>query len=254
MIEPTRLMLLSLIIMRISGMILFNPILGRRNIPNIVRGGMVLVLSFVIFMATPETVQEPKIVTEYAILLLKELMIGYVLGFVVNLFSYVIIFAGEFIDLQMGLSMAKIFDASSNTSLSITATYYNIMFMLLFFIGHGHILLLDIILQSGEVVPYGSVFINPGLPSAIVEIFIKCSIFALSFTMPIFAATLIAEIAIGVLMKTIPQINVFVVNIQVKVLLGLIMIIIMYSPMSEFLQRLIVIMLDTLRNVLELMA
>lgn len=253
MIEPGRLMLFMLILMRMTGLIIFNPILGRRNVPSIIRSGIVLVFSIVLFTASTEVVAEPATVVEFSLLVLKELMVGYVLGFTVNLFLYVIIFAGEFIDMQMGLSMAKVFDAASNTSLSITATYFNILFMLLFFISNGHIIMLDILLKSAEVVPFGSVYINPGLPSAIVEIFVQCSIFALSFSLPLFAAEMVSEMAIGVLMKTIPQINVFVVNIQTKVLIGFMMLVIMFSPMSEFLQNLIPTLFDTMRNLLEMM-
>ena len=253
MIEPGRQMLFILILMRMTGCIVFNPILGRRNMPAIARSGIILVLSVVLFTNSTEVVLEPASVIEFGILALKELMVGYVLGFTVNLFLYVIIFAGEFIDMQMGLSMAKVFDAASNTSLSISATYYNILFMLLFFVSNGHIAMLDIILKSAEIVPYGSVYMNPGLPSAIIEVFVKCSMFALSFSLPLFAAEMVSEMAVGVLMKTIPQINVFVVNIQIKILIGLAMIVMMYVPMSEYLQKLIIVLFDTLKNMLTMM-
>lgn len=253
MIEPGRWMLLILIIMRMTGMIVFNPIIGRKNVSAIVRSGMIMVFSAVLFTASAETASQPGSTIEFGILLLKELMVGYVLGFAVNLFLYVIIFAGEFMDMQMGLSMAKVYDASSNTSLSITATFYNIMFMLLFFAAQGHITLIKIMLSAAELVPYGQVVIHPGLPSAIIEIFVQCSLFALNFAFPLFAMEMIAEMAVGVLMKTIPQINVFVVNIQTKVLIGFIMLVVMYSPSAEYLRILTNKMFDTLYNLLTLM-
>lgn len=253
MIEPGRWMLLILIIMRMTGCIVFNPIFGRKNVAGVVRSGIILVLSFVLFSASVEAVPEPGTVIEFGVLALKELMVGYVLGFTVNLFLYIIIFAGEFMDMQMGLSMAKVYDAASNASLSITATLYNILFMLLFFAADGHVTMMRIFIKASEVVPYGQVVIHPELPSAIVEVFIQCTLLALSLAMPLFAMEMVAEMAVGVLMKTIPQINVFVVNIQTKVLIGFAMLIIMFTPVAEYLRNLATVMFDAMLNLLTLL-
>lgn len=253
MVDSGRVMLFSLIIMRMSGCVLFNTIFGRRNIPSIVKAGFIMVLSVLLYTSTDGTVPEPVTITEYAVLLLKELMVGYVLGFVVALFLYVILFAGEFIDLQMGISMSKIYDAQSNASISISATFYNALFILLFFAADGHLALLQIFLSSADIVPYGAVVIEPGISNAIVDIFIQCTVFGLSFAFPIFAAEFLAEVGVGVLMKTIPQINVFVVNLQTKLFIGMMMILIMFGPMGEYLQNLVYAMLDSVRQVITLM-
>ena len=114
MLGMENILLFSLIIMRISGFILFNPILGRRNIPGLVRSGIIIALSMIILTTKQYPPVEVQTTIEYAVLLLKEFFAGYVLGLVVNLFLYIIILAGETIDHQMGLSMAKIYDIQSN--------------------------------------------------------------------------------------------------------------------------------------------
>ncbi len=248
-----RLMLFSLIFMRMSGCILFNPILGRRNIPTVIKSGLIMVLTIVLYQASAESFPEPVTVVEYSLLLLKELAVGYITGFAVTLFLYVILFAGEIIDYQMGISMSKVYDAQSNASISISATVYNAMFMLLFFAADGHIAILQIFLTSSEIVPYGSIVIQDGISQALLDLFVQCTVFGMNFAFPIFAAEFLGEVGVGVLMKTIPQINVFVVNLQTKLLLGMALMLIMISPMGEYLKNLIYEMITTLGDLLILL-
>lgn len=252
MSDPQSLMLFSLILMRMSGMILLNPIIGRRNIPTMVKSGFILMISIIAYLSVAGTsVPIAESVVEYAILLLKEFFTGYIIGTVLNMFFYVIIFAGDFMDLQLGISMAKIYDSQSNASIAITATFYNALLILLFFAVDGHLALIKIILTSSDIVPYGNVIINTiNLPNAILDIFIQCTSLGLKFAFPLFAFEFLAEIGVGILMKTIPQINVFVINMQIKLFVGLIILIIMFTPMSDFIEKLITDMLNMVERIL----
>ncbi len=243
----------SLIIMRMSGCILFNPILGRRNIPAMVKTAIIFVLSVILITYQEHTVVAADTVIEYAVLLLKEFFCGFVIGTVVNLFLNIIIFGGEIIDFQMGLSMSKIYDMQSNTSLALSATFFNALFVLLFFATDGHLVLLQLFLKSGEIVPYGSMAITQSLSVAILDIFCDCMILAVKLALPIMVVEILAEVGVGILMKTIPQINVFVVNIQAKVVLGIVFLVLLFTPMSEFLEGCIRLMFDALQYVIALM-
>lgn len=252
MLGMENILLFSLIIMRISGFILFNPILGRRNIPGLVRGGIIIVLSMILLTTKQYPPVEAQTTIEYAVLLLKEFFVGYALGLVVNLFLYIVILAGETIDHQMGLSMAKIYDVQSNSSLALSTTYYNILFMLLFFVSDAHVAMLQMLLNSGEILPYGSIVFQESVSTAILQIFSDCTVFAVKMSLPILAAEIFLEIGVGILMKTIPQINVFIVNIQAKLILGLLMMILMFTPLSEFLEDCIAMMFDALQQLMQL--
>ena len=254
MLGMENILLFSLIIMRISGFILFNPILGRRNIPGLVRSGIIIALSMIILTTKQYPPVEVQTTIEYAVLLLKEFFAGYVLGLVVNLFLYIIILAGEIMDYQMGLGMAKIYDVQSNSSLALSATYYNILFMLLFFVSDAHIAMIQMLLHSGELLPYGSIVFQESVSSAILQIFCDCTVFAVRLAMPILAAEIFLEIGVGILMKTIPQINVFIVNIQAKLLLGLLLMILMFTPITEFLDNCIIMMFDALQQFVQLLS
>ncbi len=236
----------ALIMMRMSGCIFFNPILGRRNFPATFKVGIVLALTLMIFTYSEVNVKEATTTFGYMWPLLKEFGVGYVMGFVVTLFTYVIIFGGEFIDVQMGLSMAKVYDPQSNISMSISGTFYNILFTFLFFASNGHITMMSFFLTLGDIIPYGGVAYNPDMPMAIIDLFCLCTILGIKLAMPILAVEFLLEMGVGILMKAIPQINVFVVNIQAKVLIGLTMLFIIYTPMVTFLEQLITLIFDTL--------
>lgn len=253
MLGMDNILLFSLIVMRISGCILFQPILGRRNIPGLVKGGIILVLSMILITSQQYPSVEAVNTIEYVFLLLKELFVGFTLGFIVNLFLYIIILAGELIDFQMGLSMSKIYDAQSNSSIALSSTFYNILFVLLFFVSDAHLALIQMFLNSGQMIPYGALHITEQLSVVILQIFSDCTILAVKFAMPLFAVELLFEIGVGILMKTIPQINVFIINIQVKIMVGIVIMILMFSPMSQFLDNCIIWMFDAIRQVMELM-
>ena len=248
MLEPNRFMFFTLVLMRISGMILFNPILGRRNVPAVVKAGMIMALTIIVSSFYNGTIEQPNTILEYGVLLLKECAIGYI---VISLFLYIIILAGEFIDMQLGLSMAKVYDSQSNASISMSATLYNILYMLAFFALNGHIALLHAILTSSEVIPYGEVVFNQAAYQRIWDIFIQCTILGIQLSFPILAAELICEMGVGILMKTIPQINVFVINIQAKVLIGILILLMMFVPMEEFIRDLIPQTIDSFKEMLE---
>lgn len=248
-----QIMLFSLIFMRMSGFILLNPILGRRNIPNVVKGGMIMVFTFLIYSFSAAQVPEPVNSIEFAVLLIKEFVIGYVIGFIMDLFLMVITFAGSIIDFQMGLSMATVYDPQSNAQVAITGGIWNAYFILLFFAVDGHLALIKLLIKAAEIVPYGQVVLGKNVAWAILEVFTQCIIMAIKFSFPIVAIEFISEIAVGILMKMIPQINVFVINIQAKLIIGLLMLIFLFSPMSDYLGDIINQMLLTVQSIIKLL-
>lgn len=249
--DTGQMMLFSLILMRMSGFILLNPILGRKNIPGLFKGGMVMVLTLLIYSFSSAQVPEPVNSIEYAVLMLREFAMGFTIGFVMELFLLVITYAGAAIDFQMGLSMSTIYDPQSNTQIALTGSLLNAYFILLFFAVDGHLALIQLIVKSAEHVPYGQVVFGKEVAWAIVEMFIQCITMAVKFAFPIIAIELLAEMAVGILMKMIPQINVFVVNIQAKIVIGLLMLLFLFSPMSDYLGSIVSQMLlavqDTIR-------
>lgn len=252
MVDWAQLYLFELIFMRMSGFLMFNPLLGRSNLPAMVKTGMALVLSILVFGTAGTGVPQPDTLVELAFRLLLELGIGLVLGFVMRVVFSVVQIGGEVIDTQMGMTMAQIYDASSQANLSVTASLLNILLILDFFAENGHYTLMRLLTTSGELVPYGAAALGDGVYAYVIELFLACMLLAVKLAMPILAAELLGEVGMGVLMKAIPQINAFVINIELKVIIGLLLFFLLLTPINEFLLELESGMLSELGRILRL--
>ena len=254
MIDAAALTLFLLITARMSGLVLFNPLLSRQNIPGFFRAGFTLVLSAFTYSVTGGRVEPPSGVLPLAGALLLEVVLGLVLGLVVHFFLYIPQMAGLTIDTQMGMTMSQIYDAGSQANMSVTGTLINTLMILLFFAANGHHTLIRIMITSGEVVRYGGISIGNDVTNLALELFIQCTVLAVKLCMPILAAELIGQLGMGVLMKVIPQINVFSINIELKVIIGLALLLLLMLPISEFLLEAERMMLSSLHDMLLLMA
>ena len=252
MIDWAELTLFIYITARMSGFVLFNPVLGRQNINNFFRSGFILVLSVFVFSTTGQGVRIPTSIIEFAYSILLELVLGYLLGLVMSFFFYIPQLAGHAIDMQMGMTMNQIYDASSQANVTVSGMFLNTLMTLLFFAGNGHHPLLRIMLTSQEIVSFGGVHLGTDIVNALLELFLECTLLAIKLCMPVLAAELIGQLGMGVLMKVIPQINVFSINIELKVLIGLTLLLLLTAPFSEFLLEAERTMLNSMAAVLEL--
>lgn len=245
--------LFTFILMRISGFILLNPVLGRRTIPGTAKAGMILMISLVTYQMASGTVLDLEITSPivYGLYLIKEFLVGFILGFTMYLFDFVITFAGAVIDFQMGMSMSTVFDAQNGTQVALTGKILQIYFLLLFFAVDGHLALMQIIVSSGQVVPYGAVNISLDVAQGILDIFVQCIILAVKLAFPIIAIEFLVEVAVGILMKMIPQINLFILSIELRIVFGLVILMLFISPIGSYLGDLINNMLNTITIILE---
>lgn len=243
--------LLLLIFMRMSGCVLFNPILGRRNIPVVVKIGLTLMLSVFTYHLEPAQTFEISSFLVFFVELMKELLIGFMVGYVIQLFLAVILISGENMDMQIGISMSKIYDPQSNVSMPISGSLLNAMFLLIFFASNAHLTLIQVFVKLCVLVPYGSLTIKPDLFQNLAGLFGLILIYAVKLALPILAAELITEIAVGLVMRAVPQIDVFTINIQLKVIIGFIMILVLVSSFAAFLERIMTLMFDNINHVFE---
>ena len=129
MIDWPELTLFLFVTARVSGFILFNPILGRANVPAAFRSGMALVLSVFVMSMSEQQPPDPSGVMEFAVLMLLEMAIGFLLGMAVNFFFYIPQLAGTVIDTQMGMTMNQMYDPGASANLSVSGRLLNTLMM-----------------------------------------------------------------------------------------------------------------------------
>lgn len=236
---------------RIAGVIFFNPIFGRRNVPAMVKVG----LSLGIAMSAAYGLNSVSVIDYSAIdltlAIIKEFAIGFAMGFIVQLFLSIFHLGGELIDLQMGISMALMYDPTTNSQISISGNLITVMYTLLFFITNSHIALLGIAVKSFDVVPLGLGAISPKIGIYMIELFGYILVYAIQLALPVIVTEIIVEVAVGILMRVVPNINVFVINLQLKLGIGLIVILTIIPILVKYLTKLNMIMLEDVGQVLK---
>lgn len=235
MIDWGSLTLFLYILMRMTGFIVFNPIVGRSNFPGIFKAGMILLMSVSVYSLYGAGAAVPATLPELVVKLLLELGLGFLVATVMNIFFYIPALTGTVADEQMAMSMASTYDSGFQTSSTTTARLLNILMVLLFFEANGHITLLRLMLASGDVVPFGAAAFGDAVADRVMEVFIECTLLGVKMCLPILAAELMGQVGMGILMKVIPQINVFAINIELKVIVGLTMILLLMSAFSDYL-------------------
>ncbi|MDR2817164.1 MAG: flagellar biosynthetic protein FliR [Oscillospiraceae bacterium] len=211
--------LFLLILARMIGFVFMNPFFGKSNVFSLIRVGIAGILSFTVFFNFDVTENLSNGVLVFGLMFCLEFFWGFLLSFVVDLVLSAIIFGGELFDMQMGLSMSKFYDPSSGAELPTTGALIRVLFMITFFLTSSHVHLIDIIIKSYQALPIGK---WPGLGafSYILTLNKDVLTMGLKMAMPMIAAVSIMDIGIGVLMRTVPQLNVFVLNIYIKFVVG----------------------------------
>lgn len=244
-----------LVLIRIAGIFIFNPILGRSNIPTITKMGLVFFLTIPISgMLYSTTTIEVIGILDLAFIAVFELAIGLIVGSVFRVFSGVFVVAGEIVDMQMGLGMAKVFDPVSNIQMPISGSLFNLIYMLFFFSTNAHLTLIDIINTSFQIIPLGFTEINPEIWIYGAMLISQVMGLGLKLSLPIMAAIILTDLSIGILMKTVPQINVFVINIQFKIMFGMLMLYLTLVPISEYIDKILKIVFENVNLIIQRIA
>lgn len=248
-INVNNILLFLLVLFRFTGMLVMNPIFGRRNIPVAVNAGLAFVLAVVVHGSVPDPGFAIPTLLGFLPLVLKELLVGFAAGFVLQLFMSLFIVGGEMIDMQLGLSMSKAFDPGSNASISLSAQFFNILFVLAFFLTNAHLTLIKMTAQSFQVMPIGSYLINTDGFSIIPQLFSNVLVLAVKLSLPLVVVEIIVTFAVGIIMRIIPQINVFVVNIQFKLFIGMLVLVLLVPSFTGFCENIIYICTDNIQTV-----
>lgn len=241
-----------LVFIRVTGLFLITPVFGRKNIPARLKIGFSLILTYIFIQVfPPETLVEMDNLLIYAVLCIKELIIGLVLAYITIVFFSITTTAGHMIDTQMGLGLSGIFDPQSGTQVSPTGALLNLLMLIYFFSFNGHHMLLKIMYITFRKIPVGSFQINLSFINVIIETFILTFALSLSLMMPIIATALLIEIGLGIICRTVPQLNAFIVGIPVKILLGFIVLFLMQPFYVEFCSGVFERMYDSVNMVFE---
>ncbi|MCC5909812.1 MAG: flagellar type III secretion system protein FliR [Clostridiaceae bacterium] len=248
--------LFFLIFFRISGIFIVAPIFSRKNIPMMVKIGLSVLITFILLPIISMDFMFYQITFgELAFYVIKEFLLGIIIGFVGFLYFSTLYLAGTIIDTQIGFAMVNVMDPQTNSQMPIMSSFYNIIFTLLFLAMNGHHLIIRALVYSYNVLPVGfTLSIGEEMVQRLISIMTEIFILSFRFSAPILATIFLANVLLGILARTMPQMNVFIVGLPLKIIVGLTTILITLQFVIPFSERLFDRMFHTLYEVIQILS
>jgi flagellar biosynthesis protein FliR len=217
--DPVRFVL---VLARVAGLLIAAPVLGHLLVPVRVRAGIAVVLAGALAAALPPLAAPPVTAWAVAGALVAESALGALLGLVAQFVFAGVQLGGQFVGIQMGFGMEGLIDPGSQASVTVVAQWHHLLALLVFLALDMHHLLVRALVESFHVAPPGGLAIAAlGLRGAVA---LAGELFAIGVRVaaPVLVALLLTNGALGVLARTIPQLNVFVVGFPLNVGVGLV--------------------------------
>ena len=210
-----------LILVRVSCFIYIAPFFGMSNVPNQVKIGLSAFISLMVLGFVDQSYIEYTGLFGYAVIVLKEGITGLLIGLAANVCNSIILFAGNIIDMDIGLSMATEFDPINNTQVTLTGNLYNYFILLLLVVTDMHHFILRSFVDAFSVIPInGQVFDWEHLMTSMTTYMTDLFVIAFRIILPVFACIMILNCILGIMAKVSPQMNMFAVGMQMKIIVG----------------------------------
>jgi flagellar biosynthesis protein FliR len=226
-----------LVFARVTGTLTSAPVFGSKSIPVIARVGLAILLSlFMLPMSTLAANKQPTSLVILAWWLTLEVTYGLSAGFVAALFMQAVQMAGQLIDMQVGFGMVNVFDPQFGQQVPLIGNFKFLMAMSVFLALQGHHVLISAMVENFRAVPLGLQLHMDNATVFMIDCVAKMFVMALKISLPIMGTVLMTDVALGILARIMPQMNVFVVGITGKLVIGLFMLFLVLPFYVSFLE------------------
>ena len=214
--------ILLLILLRVSAVLIAAPIFGHRSYLSRGKVGLAFMVSLIVFpIVADRGFEVPEGIFAYVFMMMSEVIMGLILGFIVLLVFVGIQFAGQLAGLQMGFGIVNVIDPQSSNQISILGQFLNILAILILLSLNGHHVILNGLLHSFDVVPLGGVTLPEAVMEKLMSLCAEVFVVAVKISAPILVALFLVSVAMGILARTVPQMNVFIVGFPVQIGVGM---------------------------------
>ncbi|NLW90313.1 MAG: flagellar type III secretion system protein FliR [Syntrophomonadaceae bacterium] len=208
---------------RLSGLFISAPILSSRMLPVRLKVLIIAMLAATLSYVVPlqdsiASINSPGL---FIAALVVEFVVGFTIGFVCYVVLAAIQTAGQLMDMQMGFAIVNVVDPSSGTQIPLMGNLTQTIALMVYLGMNGHHYLIQALVQSYKVIPVMGLSTNHRMMDWMTEITVYMLIIAVKLAAPLVMAILTSDIAMGFIARTVPQMNVFIVGLPLKILLGL---------------------------------
>jgi len=223
--------LFLIVFARMAGIFLIAPVFGSRYLPAQLKIGFALVTTAVLTPVVASRVgQVPdpwSAPVRYAVTLVSETGIGLVLGYATLLILMTVQVAGQFIDLQMGFGIVNVVDPLSDAPVPLVGNFKYLLAILVFLAVNGHHFLLEALVASYDLVALGQAVYGGLLVSRITDLFSSMFLVAVKLALPVVGTLFLTDVALGIIARTVPQMNILVLGLSVKIIVGIVVLLLL---------------------------
>lgn len=220
-----KLQIFLLVLLRISGLFLISPILAHRSVPTMAKVGLVLMLTIILTAVLPPSEIGP--ITSLWQLLgcaFREVVVGSLIGFTFAMLFMAVHGAGSVVGYQIGFAMAMVLDPTTQTNQSVMSQLWFVVAVLTFLTINGHHLIISALADSYLVMPAGFVSMDGSAGELIIKYSFYVFVLALKLAAPAMVTLFLTDVALGIVAKMMPTMNVFIVGFPLKIGTGLLVI------------------------------
>jgi flagellar biosynthetic protein FliR len=227
-----------LIFLRVGAIMMTAPLFGSKNIPLLLKAGLLLSISMVLFpIINLDSIPFLTEVMPFGLGVIGEIILGVTIGLSVRLLFAGIQLAGQLAGFQMGLAIVNVMDPQTSAQVPILAQFNNLIAMMVFLAINAHHWFLRSLMESFRLVPPFNFTLNYSLVEHLMMLGGNMFIIALKIGAPIIATMLITSVALGLIARTVPQMHIFIVAMPLKILIGLLMLSLTAPYLSSFLHE-----------------
>jgi flagellar biosynthesis protein FliR len=234
-----------LVLFRIAGMMIFAPLFGSAKIPKRVKAMFTVILALGMMAGVKAPPQMPETPWGLAIGIAGEMMFGLAIGTAVSLIFIAAQWAGEIIGQQMGLNSGELFDPMYGGAGNLVGDLYQMLTLTIFLAVGGHLALLRGVRASFDALPLLSVGINQSIVDLLIGMFQSTAMLAVQLAAPMLVTMLVVDLALGVIGRTMPQLNVMSMGLTIRALIGVFVLILGLSLTSDVIRHGLLDALDT---------
>ncbi len=211
-----------LVLTRVAPILFLMPILSSRNLPSLLKVGLTLTVGL-IFLPGAKVQAEllPSDPYSFGFFLIAELMIGFILALSVQIVFAGIQIGGELTSFQMGFAMANVVDPASDVNSPVISEFLYLLTLVLFLAVDGHHWFFQAVGQSFLLLPPGEIHLQPGIYGHFLHLLGNLFVIAIKISAPVLAVLIFTQIALGILAKAVPQVNILMTSFPVTIGLGL---------------------------------
>ncbi len=211
-----------LVLVRITCFVYAAPFFSMSNTPRMIRIGFSIFLSYLVFTGVERNEVVYSTLLGYAVIVMKEALTGFLIGWGAQICSTVTSLAGSIADMEIGISMVSLMDPATRQQATFTGVFYQYIFTLFLMITGMYQYLLLALIDSFTLIPVnGAVFKTEALLESVTTFMGNYLVMGFRIILPIFCTMILLNSILGILAKVSPQLNMFAVGMQLKVLIGL---------------------------------